>query len=190
VEASKKKTHALTDAYEKSHSFPPQEPVFEIDGVALYADRRNAEQLGRHNTLDGYLKSHFGRLGAGDYAAFLAYVERDPDHIAVIGELRGFVRDQTHAATCVGFGPRFQHSTGQAYKGGPNTGVFLQITCDDAQDVDVPGHGYSFGVVKAAQARGDLEVLDERGRRTIRVHLKDVDSGLSELTRAVQQALA
>ena len=190
VEASKKKARALTDEYEKTHSLPQQTPVFEGDGVALYADARNAEQLGRHNTLDGYLKSHFGRIGAGDYAAFLAYVERDKAHIDTLGEMRSFVRDQTRAATCVGFGPRFQHSTGQAYKGGPNTGVFLQITCDDAHDLNVPGHGYSFGVVKAAQARGDLEALDERGRRTLRVHLKDVDSGLPELARAVHQALS
>ncbi len=190
VEASKKKAHALTDAYEKTHSLPTQEPVFQEDGVALYADPRNAEQLGRHNTLDGYLKSHFGRIEAGDYAAFLAYVERDPAHIDSIGEMRSFVRDQTHAATCVGFGPRFQHSTGQAYKGGPNTGVFLQITCDDAHDLDIPGHGYTFGVVKAAQAQGDLEVLNERGRRTLRVHLKNVDAGLPDLVRAVRQALS
>jgi transaldolase/glucose-6-phosphate isomerase len=104
--------------------------------------------------------------------------------------MRAFVRDKTRAATCVGFGPRFQHSTGQAYKGGPNSGVFLQITCDDPKDIDVPGHGYSFGVVKAAQARGDLDVLVERRRRTLRVHLKDADAGLSELTRAVAEALA
>ncbi len=190
VEASKIKTHALTDSYEKTHTLPTQEPVYQENGISLYADPRNAEQLGRHNTLDGYLKSHFGRIEAGDYAAFLAYVERDPAHIDTIGEMRSFVRDQTRAATCVGFGPRFQHSTGQAYKGGPNTGVFLQITCDDAHDLDIPGHGYTFGVVKAAQARGDLEVLDERERRTLRVHLKDVDSGLPDLARAVQQALS
>ncbi len=190
VEASKKKAKELTDDYEKSHSLPTDEPVFQEDGIALYADARNADALGRHNTLDGYLKSHFGRIEAGDYAAFLAYVERNTQHIDTIGEIRTFVRNETHAATCVGFGPRFQHSTGQAYKGGPNTGVFLQITCDDAHDLQVPGHGYTFGVVKAAQARGDLEVLNERGRRTLRVHLKDVDKGLPELARAVEQALS
>ncbi len=189
VEASKIKARALTDDYEKSHTLPTHEPIYRENGITLYADPRNAEQLGRHNTLDGYLKSHFGRIEAGDYAAFLAYVERDPAHIDTIGEMRSFVRDQTRAATCVGFGPRFQHSTGQAYKGGPNTGVFMQITCDDVHDLDIPGHGYTFGVVKAAQASGDLEVLDERGRRTLRVHLKDVDSGLPELARAVRQAL-
>jgi transaldolase/glucose-6-phosphate isomerase len=103
--------------------------------------------------------------------------------------MRTRIRDKTRAATCLGFGPRFQHSTGQAYKGGPNSGVFLQITCDDPVDIEVPGHSYSFGVVKAAQASGDLDVLVERGRRALRVHLKNVDTGLSELARAVESAL-
>ena len=190
VEASKIKTRELTEAYEKSQSLPPEQPVFRQDGVAVYADPRDADQLGRHNTLDGYLKSHFGRVGAGDYAAFIAYVDRTPEATRAMTEMRRVVRDRTHAATCVGFGPRFQHSTGQAYKGGPNTGVFLQITCDDPHDLDVPGHRYTFGVVKAAQARGDLEVAVERGRRAIRVHLHDAVSGLSRLAQAVHDALS
>jgi transaldolase/glucose-6-phosphate isomerase len=190
VEASKLKTKALTEHYERSQSLPTDTPVFSHEGVALYADPRNAEALGRHNTLDGYLRGHFDQLHPGDYAAVLVYVERNPAHTQAMTELRSFVRDRTQAATCVGFGPRFQHSTGQAYKGGPNSGVFLQITCDDPHDIDVPGHHYSFGVVKAAQARGDLEVLVERDRRALRVHLKDIDSGLPELARAVHDALA
>jgi transaldolase/glucose-6-phosphate isomerase len=190
VEASKKKTSALTADYEKSQTLPKDEPVFRENGIALYADPRNADELGRHNTLSGYLKSHFGRIHEGDYAAFLAYIDRDTAHEEALTGVRIVVRDKTHAATCVGFGPRFQHSTGQAYKGGPNTGVFMQITCDNPHDIDVPGHKYSFGVVKAAQAQGDLEVLNERGRRTLRVHLKDADAGLSELAKAVTEALA
>ena len=190
VEASKKKTSALTAEYEKSQTLPKDEPIFRENGVALYADARNAEELGRHNTLGGYLKSHFDRIEAGDYATFLAYLERNKAHTGTLTEIRTFVRDKTHAATCVGFGPRFQHSTGQAYKGGPNTGVFMQITCDDPNDIQVPGHHYTFGVVKAAQAMGDLGVLDERGRRTLRVHLKDVDTGLPELSKAITEALS
>ena len=100
------------------------------------------------------------------------------------------MRDTKRVATCLGFGPRFLHSTGQAYKGGPNTGVFLQITCDDAQDLAVPGQKYTFGVVKAAQARGDLEVLRERGRRALRIHLgADVGAGLAKLASALERAL-
>jgi transaldolase/glucose-6-phosphate isomerase len=189
VEASKDKTRALTDAYEKSHALPAETPVFRENGVALYADPRNAAELGRQNTLPGYLKSHFGRLQAGDYAALLAYIERDPAHAEALTAMRARIGRAFGVATCVGFGPRFQHSTGQAYKGGPNTGVFLQITCDDAADLAVPGHGYSFGVVKAAQARGDFEVLAERGRRALRVHLHDVESGLKDLARALDEAL-
>jgi len=189
VEASKDKTRALTDEYEKSKTLPTERPFFSENGVALYADPRNAGELGRHNTLSGYLKSHFARIHAGDYAAILAYIERNAANTNALTTMRTRIRDATRAATCVGFGPRFQHSTGQAYKGGPNSGVFLQITCDDPADLDVPGHSYTFGVVKAAQARGDLEVLVERGRRALRVHLKDVTTGLTELSRAMDAAL-
>ena len=188
VEASKIKTSALTAEYEKSHRLQKQEPVFRENGLALFADPRNAAELGQHNTLTGYLKSHFGRVHTRDYVALLAYIERDEPHTQALTAMRARIRDKTHAATCLGFGPRFQHSTGQAYKGGPNSGVFLQITCDDPADIGVPGHSYSFGVVKAAQASGDLEVLVERGRRALRVHLKDVDAGLAELLRATDEA--
>ena len=193
VEASKDKTRALTDDYEKSHRLPKQEPVFRENGLALFADQRNATELGRHNTLVGYLKSHFGRVNvgakSGDYIALLAYIERNEPHTQILTKMRARIRDKTRAATCLGFGPRFQHSTGQAYKGGPNSGVFLQITCDDPADINVPCHSYSFGVVKAAQASGDLEVLVERGRRALRVHVKDVDVGLAELARAMNEVL-
>jgi transaldolase/glucose-6-phosphate isomerase len=191
VEASKDKTRALTQDYEKSHRLPTETPMFHENGLALYADPRNAAELGRHNTLSGYLKSHFGRVHAkaGDYVALLAYIQRDEAHTQALTGMRARIRDKTRAATCLGFGPRFQHSTGQAYKGGPNSGVFLQITCDDPADIEVPGHSYTFGVVKAAQARGDLDVLVERGRRALRVHLKDVDAGLAELGRAIDTAL-
>jgi transaldolase / glucose-6-phosphate isomerase len=193
VEASKDKTRALTQDYVRSHRLPAEAPLFRENGLALYADPRNAAELGRHNTLSGYLRSHFSRVHggtkAGDYVALLAYVQRDEAYTQALTGMRTRIRDKTRAATCLGFGPRFQHSTGQAYKGGPNSGVFLQITCDDPVDIEVPGHPYSFGVVKAAQASGDLDVLVERGRRALRVHLKNADTGLSELARAVESAL-
>jgi transaldolase/glucose-6-phosphate isomerase len=111
-------------------------------------------------------------------------------HRRLLEEMRLALRDRWHVATCLGFGPRFLHSTGQAYKGGPNSGVFLQITCDDAVDIPVPGQQYTFGVVKAAQARGDFDVLVTRGRRALRVHLgADVSAGLRTLQTAVQAAL-
>ena len=110
-------------------------------------------------------------MGAGDYFALLAYVPMTAAHEDALQKIRHQVRDEKRVATCLGFGPRFLHSTGQAYKGGPNSGVFLQVTCDDAKDVAVPGQRYTFGVVKAAQARGDFQVLAERNRRALRVHL-------------------
>src|SRR5207248_6932933 len=100
------------------------------------------------------------------------------------------VRDAKRVATCLGFGPRFLHSTGQAYKGGPNSGVVLQITCDDREDLPVPGQRYTFGIVKAAQARGDFAVLAERGRRALRVHLgSDLGSGLAQLVAIIERAV-
>jgi len=193
VEASKIKTRAMMEVYAKTHSLPSETPIFRENGLALYADPRNARELGRHNDVTGYLRSHFGRVNAGgpagDYVALLAYIERNDSHTRLLTAMRATIRDTTRAATCLGFGPRFQHSTGQAYKGGPNSGVFLQITCDDSRDIDVPGRGYSFGVVKAAQASGDLAVLVERGRRALRVHLTDVDTGLAELSFALDAAL-
>jgi transaldolase / glucose-6-phosphate isomerase len=191
VEAAKVKARDLTTAYEEAGALPEERAFFEAEGIKLFADPRNEADLKPQATsLTAALKAHFGRIGTGDYATLLAYIERSLDHIEAMQRLRRVIRNRTKAATCVGFGPRFQHSTGQAYKGGPNSGVFLQITCDDAEDLPVPGHSYTFGVVKAAQARGDLEVLAERGRRALRVHITgSLDAGLGTLTRAAEQAL-
>jgi transaldolase / glucose-6-phosphate isomerase len=186
-------TRELTVGYEQHGKLADEEPIATFDGVSLYADERNAAELSsaaREDTLDGMLKAHLGRIGHGDYAALLAYIEMTPGHERALTEIRQTIRDRTRAATCVGFGPRFLHSTGQAYKGGPNSGVFLQITCDDARDLPVPGRNYTFGVVKAAQARGDFQVLAERGRRALRIHIgEDVGAGLATIRMAVEQAL-
>jgi transaldolase/glucose-6-phosphate isomerase len=191
VEAAKVKTRDLTEAYERSKALPEQRAFFAGDGIKLFADPRNEAALKpQASSLPAALKAHFGRVGTGDYAALLAYIERSPAHIDAMQRLRRMIRDRTKAATCVGFGPRFQHSTGQVYKGGPNSGVFLQITCDDPEDLPVPGQSYTFGIVKEAQARGDFEVLAERGRRALRAHITgDLDVGLDTLSRAIEQAL-
>jgi transaldolase/glucose-6-phosphate isomerase len=190
VEASKIATRHLTDEFEKTGKLPTESPVFQHNGVAIYADAANAAALGQQNSLEAYLRSHLGRVGPGDYVALLAYIQRDADHTATLTRTRVAIRNAKHAATCVGFGPRFLHSTGQAYKGGPNSGVFVQITCDDAEDLGVPGRSYSFGTVKAAQAQGDLAVLYERKRRALRIHVKDPSAGLAEIERAIGQALS
>jgi glucose-6-phosphate isomerase len=193
VEASKVVTRDLTSAYEKSGSLPAENPVIEDNGVKLFTDEKNAGELARaagaDKSLAGYLKAHLSRIGAGDYFAVLGYIQMNDEHEKALQAIRHAVRDKKRVATCLGFGPRFLHSTGQAYKGGPNSGVLLQITCDDAVDLPVPEQKYTFGIVKAAQARGDFQVLVERGRRALRVHLHDVESGLAALAAAVQKAI-
>ena len=195
VEASKIVTRELTTQYEKTGSLPAESPVLEDQGIMLFTDPKNADALakaaGNDKTLVGYLRAHLKRLGTGDYFALLAYVEMNEAHEAILQDLRNTLRDKKKNATCLGFGPRFLHSTGQAYKGGPNSGVFLQVTCDDAADLKVPDQKYTFGVVKAAQARGDFQVLADRGRRALRVHLgKDLKSDLTKLAAAFKQALS
>jgi transaldolase / glucose-6-phosphate isomerase len=170
VEASKIATRALTDHYETSGTLPAETPL-------RAGDPTLAAQVG----------AHLRTVKPGDYVAFLAYISMNEAHEAELQAARVSVRDRLRVATCVEFGPRYLHSTGQAYKGGPNSGVFVHITCDDAEDLPVPGRRYSFGVVKSAQALGDLQVLRERGRRALRVHLgSDVKAGLALLRRAIE----
>ncbi len=196
VEASKIATRKLTDEYEQTGELPSESPIFGDEGIKLFADHSNAAAISNavsEQSLVGYLKAHLDRTNTGDYFALLAYLEMNDAHERSLQEIRAAIsiREAKRVATCLGFGPRFLHSTGQAYKGGPNTGVFLQVTCDDASDLPVPDQKYTFGVVKAAQARGDFAVLNERGRRALRVHLgADVSEGLAKLKAAVSEALA
>ena len=192
VEASKVATRNLTAEYEKRGSLPPEKPILEENGIKLFTDSKNTDALAKagDRSLVGYLRAHLNRLGERDYFALLAYVERNDFDEEQLQKVRHVVRDKKHVATCLGFGPRFLHSTGQAYKGGPNSGVFLQVTCDDTSDLPVPGQKYTFGVVKAAQARGDFQVLAERNRRVLRVHVgKNVAGGFKTLQAAIKQAL-
>jgi transaldolase/glucose-6-phosphate isomerase len=191
VEASKIVTKALTTAYTRSGKLPEETP-FLVDGtIQLFSDARNASELrAAGHTLNAVMKAHIDRLGAGDYAALIAYIQRTPEHIALLQTLRTRIRDAKRVATVAEFGPRFLHSTGQTYKGGPNSGVFTQITSQDAADLPVPGEKYSFGVVKASQARGDFDVLAERGRRALRVHITgDLAAGLQTLSAAIIAAV-
>jgi len=193
VEAAKIKTRELTAAFETSGALPAEKPVISLAQADLFTDEANASalrQAGADGDLGSWLKAHLARAGSSDYVALLAYIERDAAHIDALQHMRLGVRAKRHVATCAEFGPRFLHSTGQAYKGGPNSGVFLQITADDARDLAVPGQKASFGVIKAAQARGDFDVLTERGRRALRVHLKgDLKAGLKMLDAAITAAL-
>jgi transaldolase / glucose-6-phosphate isomerase len=193
VESAKIKTRELTAAFEKTGSLPAEQPVVTTAEADIYTDEANAAALrkaGANGSLESWIKAHLSRPGSGDYFALLAYIARDGGSIDTLQKMRLAVRDSRHVATCAEFGPRFLHSTGQAYKGGPDSGVFLQITADDAKDLAVPGQKASFGVVKAAQARGDFDVLTERGRRALRVHLKgDLKPALAALDAAISEAL-
>jgi glucose-6-phosphate isomerase len=193
VEASKIVTRDLTTAFEKSGSLPAETPLLDQDGIKLFTDPANAGALinGAHATLGGVIRKHLDRIQPGDYFGLLAYIPMFPEYEAKLQEIRKSILESKKVATVLGFGPRFLHSTGQAYKGGPNSGVFVQITCDDAEDLPVPQQKYTFGVVKAAQARGDFQVLADRKRRALRVHLgKDLAAGLDHLRDLVCAAIA
>lgn len=193
VEAAKIKTRELTSAFETTGALPTERPVVSTADADLYTDESNAAALraaGANGDLGSWIKAHLSRSQAGDYVALLGYIERDKATISALQKMRIAVLEKRHVATAAEFGPRFLHSTGQAYKGGPDSGVFLQITADDAKDLAVPGQKASFGVIKAAQARGDFDVLTERGRRALRVHLKGgLKKGLAALNAAISDAL-
>src|SRR5579875_1025109 len=192
VEASKVATRELTSEFEKSGSLPPEEPILEQDGIKLFTDKVNAEAVLKDgHTLGAAIRAQVDRLQAGDYFGLLAYIPMFREYEETLQQVRKEILESKQVATVLGFGPRFLHSTGQAYKGGPNSGVFLQITCQEPEDLPVPQQKYTFGVVKAAQARGDFQVLAERKRRALRVHLsKDLQRDLAHLRDLICAAVA
>lgn len=190
VEAAKVAARKLTAAYEERGELPPDLALAEGDGIVVLAagdpDDLLAAASGDRSP-EALLRAHLGRLVPGDYLALLAWLERSPRHQAALDRIRALIRDRYRVATTAGFGPRYLHSTGQAHKGGPGSGVYLLLTADPASDLPVPGMKASFGVVEAAQARGDLEVLAARGRRALRVHLgADPAAGLERLHALVE----
>ena len=192
VEASKIAAKSLADAYEASGVLPGEEPFFKRDGIELFASPDQAKRIQEAAgalSLDALIRAHLDTSGTGDYVALLAYLQRSAAMEAQLGRMRASVLRRTSLATCLGFGPRFLHSTGQLHKGGANNGVFIQIDCEDAEDLPVPGRNASFGVVKAAQARGDFQVLAKTGRRALRVHVDgELAPGLQRLEQAFLQA--
>ena len=190
VESAKIEARKLTDEYEKEGKLPDEKPFFEENGISLFTSDTYAgilQGLTVDKSLAGVLRAHLEEIGKRDYFALLAYIQMNQEHHDLLQQIRERVLDSKSVATCLGFGPRFLHSTGQAYKGGSNNGVFLQITSDDAIDLPVPGQKYTFGVVKAAQARGDFQVLLDRGRRALRIHLgTDVSAGLRKVLDAIR----
>jgi glucose-6-phosphate isomerase len=215
VEASKIEARQLTEEYEQTGNLPERAPILTSGAgdaaIKVFASRKYAAALTQNTgtqeptkeatkdatkeaevkpDFNALIKAHLDQIRPGDYFAVLAYLNMNEDHENAIQYFRHEVRGARKVATCLGFGPRFQHSTGQDYKGGPNTGVFIQLTADHPRDLPVPGQKYTFGVVIAAQAAGDLTVLEQRDRRIIRVHLgSDVKGNLQKLSTAVEKAL-
>jgi transaldolase/glucose-6-phosphate isomerase len=195
VESAKIEARKITEEYEQTGALPAEAAFYEESGIKLFTDEKNAarlnESLEGEKSLSAYLRAHFERIGKNDYFALLAYIEMNAENENALQSIRHSVLRQKRAATCLGFGPRFLHSTGQAYKGGANNGVFLQITSENARDFPVPEQKYTFGVVCAAQARGDFQVLLDRDRRALRVHLgADPAAGLEALRQAVDEAFS
>ncbi len=188
VQESKDATKALLAAYARDGALPSPAPVVAEEGLAVYAD---PDAIGDTPvSVDGAVRQLLSLVSPGDYFALLAYLPRDPDLEARLGALRLALRDRLGVATTLGFGPRFLHSTGQLHKGGPPTGVYLQVTAEPHRDLPIPGWMESFGILVAAQALGDLASLQKRRRRVIRVHLSDQESGLDRLERSIREAIA
>ena len=187
VQEAKDATRALLDAYRRDGALPQPAPIVAEPGIAAYAD---TAALGDEPvTVDGALRALLETARDGDYFALLAYLPADPGTIELLQRVRGFVRDRSRLAATLGFGPRFLHSTGQLHKGGPPTGIFLQLTADPHRDMPIPGWPESFATLIAAQAAGDLAALQRRGRRVLRLHLADPAAGLARLEAMMHETL-
>jgi transaldolase/glucose-6-phosphate isomerase len=157
-----------------------------IEAPVSVADAIEARVTDRERPA-AWVPALFGLERPGDYVAICAYLHRTPERHERLQRLRLACRAATRLATTLGYGPRFLHSTGQLHKGGPNNGIFLQLTADDGPEVPIPGERYDFGTLIRAQAAGDYEVLERRRRRVMRVHLgRDVDRALDALVEAVE----
>ena len=190
VQESKDFTRSYLEEFKKKEALPHEPPVVVDGDVRIFADAANQRALSGASSLDGILSAHLARAQAGEYVALNAYVERTPAVHAAFQQIRTLVRDAKRVATTVGYGPRFLHSTGQLHKGGTNTGVFIQITAGEGEDVMIPGEPYSFGTLAAAQALGDMKSLTTRNRRVIRIHVGfDVENGVKRIQKAVERAL-
>ena len=191
VQESKDYTKAYLAEFQNSGKLPESQPLLTDGEMRMYTDDVNAQALQGASTVNGVLMAHLSRVQLNDYVAINAYVERTDAVHQVFQRIRTRIRDAKKVATTLGYGPRFLHSTGQLHKGGPNSGVFIQITCDDAEDLPIPDEPYTFGVLKAAQALGDMKSLTSRNRRVIRVQVgANVQRGLERLEQAIEAGLS
>ncbi len=189
VQESKDATKALLDKYAREGKLPEQTPLASDGQLSVYAGGAAGDAIS--SSVCEALRAHCAQIKTGDYVALLAYVEETPEIEAAMQKIRRSVRDATGCATTTGYGPRFLHSTGQLHKGGPDSGVFIQLTAPDKVDLEVPGAPYTFGILKEAQALGDFQSLLAHGRRAIQVDLgADVLSGLQRLQELLEDALS
>jgi transaldolase/glucose-6-phosphate isomerase len=198
VQESKDNTNRLLQQFRSQGKFIEEAPALEADGIQLYCNPQThaslegaqAAQSRGSDSPEGFLAAFLNNHREGDYVALLAYLEPTAESGAPLDSIRTCLRDATHLATTLGYGPRYLHSTGQLHKGGANNGLFIQITADDAQDLPIPGEPYSFSILKQAQALGDLRSLESKQRRVIRLHLgKDVPAQWVRLEKLVESAV-
>lgn len=190
VGSSKKITGELIKEYEQKNALPAQTKLADNGILAAYADDETGfildeiRQNGSYEnaSVEAVLDAHLRRFEPGNYVALMAFTRRTAEAEVALKTIRSALADHLKAAVTVGYGPRFLHSTGQFHKGGPNTGLFIQITADDLKDVPIPGEVYSFGALKDAQAMGDFISLREKGCRVLRIHLgADLKKGMNAL---------
>ncbi|MCA1621050.1 MAG: bifunctional transaldolase/phosoglucose isomerase [Acidobacteria bacterium] len=189
VQESKDATKELLEAFKQSGRLQEQTVIAEGDGLTVYGDDATRAALGAEG-VPGIFKAHLGRVKPGDYVALLDYFEESGDAEGLVQQIRTHLRDATRCATTTGYGPRFLHSTGQLHKGGPDSGVFIQVTAADARDVEIPGEPFTFSTLKQAQALGDFRSLSAKGRRAVRVEIgSDVAAGLRRLFEIIREAV-
>jgi len=188
VQESKDNTKRLIGEFRAHGRLPEEDPILADGRIQLYGDQATADAVKGAETLGDTLKSSLKRIKTGDYVALTAYLQATPAHAEALAAIRSSIRDRFRVATTLGYGPRFLHSTGQLHKGGGDTGVFLQFTVSDPVDLSIPGEPYTFGVMKAAQALGDLQSLVSRSRRVLRIHVTgNISAGLRRVLEAVKE---
>ncbi len=191
VQASKDNAKRLLGEYVQTGSLAQQKLIIAEESIRVFGDESTRDLLRRGgSSMQQILNAHFSRIKPGDYFAVTQYIEELNNYEGLLQQIRIAVRDEKKVATTSGYGPRYLHSTGQLHKGGPDTGVFLQITSEDINDIEIPAEKYTFGLLKQAQALGDLEALVARSRRAIRVDLgRDVEKGLRRLLALLKNAV-
>jgi glucose-6-phosphate isomerase len=191
VQESKDNTKRLLEVYQQKGKLPEPPPLLQSDGIALYGDEEQLARAGSEGTFNSALKAYFTTIRPGDYVAMLAYMPTTGEHEELFQDARVAIRDTLKVATTFGYGPRYLHSTGQLHKGGPNTGVFVEVTCEPPRDLPIHGQDYTFGTLIRAQSLGDLESLYKHGRRAIRLHIRgDHAEGVEHIREAIREAVA